>query len=75
MQMCNKPKTVYAKEKEKSVWISWILEKDTTNLWNSTKTLNGDETERAKTVLTTKSGFVTGKAAADLLAKTYQSDK
>lgn len=41
--------------------------------WNLTKTLNGDKTERAKTVLTTNSGFVTGRAAADLLARTYQT--
>lgn len=52
------------------------MEKDTTKLLNLTKkkTLNGDKIERAKTALTTNSGFVTDKAAADQLARIYQTE-
>ena len=77
----NKTKAAFTREKKKSMRHSWHektaslnLEKDTTKLWNLTKTLNGEKPEKTKTVLHADSGFVTGKAAADLLATTYQSE-
>uniref|UniRef100_A0A0B7BUH5 Uncharacterized protein n=1 Tax=Arion vulgaris TaxID=1028688 RepID=A0A0B7BUH5_9EUPU len=59
----NKTKAIFTKEKKKSMRDSWHektaslnLEKDTKKLWNLTKTLNGDRTERTKTVLHTDTG-------------------
>ena len=50
------------------------FEKDTQKLWQLTKVLNQDNSQRNKTVLQTDNGIVTGKAAANVFAKEYQAE-
>ena len=77
----NKAKAEFTKEKlqvqrnscqEKTQSLN--LEKDTNKLWQLTKILNGDVQERSLTVLEHNGELVTGKRAANTLAKMYRKD-
>ena len=47
------------------------MERDSQKLWQLTKSLNGDNSERGRTTLQTTNGAVTGKAAANVLARVF----
>ena len=62
------------KEKQTQTQASWKtktaslnMERETQKLWQLTKSLNGDNSERGRTTLQTTNGAVTGKAAAKSL--------
>jgi len=50
------------------------LEKDSQKLWQLTNMLNDDNSQRGRTTLQSKEGFLTGKAAANRFAKVYQAE-
>ena len=58
--------------KTKTKTASLNIEKDTQKLWQLTKSLHGDSSERYRTTLQTKNGAVTGKAAANVLAGVFE---
>ena len=75
----NKVKAEYIKAKTEHVRKSWYerteslnLEKDTTQLWNLTKTLNEEQPSRGRTVLETNDSLVSGRKAANIFATMYQ---
>ena len=77
----NKAKAELTKEKLQVQRNSWQektqslnLEKVTNKLWQLTKILNGDVQERYLTVLEHNGELVTGKRAANTLAKMYKKD-
>ena len=50
------------------------MERDSQKLWQLTKSLNGDNSERGRTTLQTTNGAVTGKAAANVLARVFEEE-
>ena len=50
------------------------IERDSQKLWQLTKSLNGDNSERGRTTLQTTNGAVTGKAAANILARVFEEE-
>ena len=50
------------------------MERDSKNLWQLTKSLNGDSSERGRTTLQTTNGAVTGKAAANVLVRVFEEE-
>ena len=77
----NKAKAEFTKEKLQVQRNSWQektqslnLEKETNKLWQLTIFLNGDFQERNLTVLEHNGELVTGKRAANTLAKMYKND-
>jgi len=77
----NKIKTAYIKEKLTQTRKSWHektatlnLERDTTKLWNLTKTLNEETPSRSKTVLKVNNELLTEKKAANEFAKFYRKE-
>ena len=50
------------------------MERDSQKLWQLTKSLKGDNSERGKTTLQTTNGAVTGKAAANVLARVFEEE-
>ena len=77
----NKAKAEFTKEKLQVQRNSWqektqslSLEKDTNKLWQLTKILNGDVQERSLTMLEHNGELVTGKRAANTLAKMHKKD-
>ena len=69
------------KEKQTQTQASWKtktaslnMERDSQKLWQLTKSLNGDNSERGRTTLQTTNGAVTGKAAANVLAKVFEEE-
>ena len=68
------------KEKQTQTQASWKtktaslnMERDSQKLWQLTKSLNGDNSERGRTLQTTN-GAVTGKAAANVLARVFEEE-
>ena len=77
----NQLKKAFKEEKTTQIQNSWHektaslnLEKDTQKLWQLTKALNEDNSQRSKTTLQTPKGLVTGKAAANILATAYKAE-
>ena len=77
-----KEKAEFTKEKLQVQRNSWQektqslnLEKDTNKLWQLTKILNGDVQERNLTVLEHNEELVTGKRAANTVAKMYKDSE
>ena len=75
----NKAKAEFTKTKLQSQRESWYektgslnLEKDTSQLWQLTKTLNGDRIEKKQTAIENNGELLTGKKAANAMAKMYQ---
>ena len=69
------------KEKQTQTQASWKtktaslnMERDSQKLWQLTKSLNGDNSERCRTTLQTTNGAVTGKAAANVLARVFEEE-
>ena len=69
------------KEKQTQTQASWKtktaslnVERDSQKLWQLTKSLNGDNSERGRTTLQTTNGAVTGKAAANVLARVFEEE-
>ena len=69
------------KEKQTQTQASWKtktaslnMEKDSKKLWQLTKSLNGDNSEHGRTTLQTTNGTVTGKAAANVLARVFEEE-
>ena len=69
------------KEKQTQTQASWKaktaslnMERETQKLWQLTKSLNGDNSERGRTTLQTTNGAVTGKAAANVLARVFEEE-
>ena len=69
------------KEKQTQTQASWktktaslSMERDSQKLWPLTKSLNGDNSERGRTTLQTTNGAVTGKAAANVLARVFEEE-
>ena len=69
------------KEKQTQTQASWKtktaslnMERETQKLWQLTKSLNGDNSERGRTTLQTTNGAVTGKAAANVLARIFEEE-
>ena len=50
------------------------MERDSQKLWQLTKPLNRDNSERGRTTLQTTNGAVTGKAAANVLARVFEEE-
>ena len=50
------------------------MERETQKLWQLTKSLNGDNSERGRTTLQTTNGAVTGNAAANVLARIFEEE-
>ena len=50
------------------------MERYSQKLWQPTKSLNGDNSERGRTTLQTTNGAVTGKAAANFLARVFEEE-
>ena len=66
------------KEKQTQTQASWKtktaslnMERDSQKLWQLTKSLNGDISERGRTTLQTTNGAITGKAAANVIARVF----
>ena len=75
----NKAKAEFTKAKLQSQSESWYekigslnLEKDTSQLWQLTKTLNGDRIEKKQTAIENNGELLKGKKAANAMAKMYQ---
>ena len=69
------------KEKQTQTQASWKtktaslnMERDSQKLWQLTKSLNGDNSERGRTTQQTTNGAVTGKAAANVLARVFEEE-
>ena len=69
------------KEKQTQTQASWKaktaslnMERETRKLWQLTKSLNGDNSERGRTTLQTTNRAVTGKAAANVLARVFEEE-
>ena len=69
------------KEKQAQTQTSWKTktaslntERNSQNLCQLTKSLNGDNSERGRTTLQTTNGAVTGKAAANVLARVFNEE-
>ena len=69
------------KEKQTQTQANWKtktaslnMERETQKLWQLTKSLNGDNSERGRTALQTTNGAVTGKAAANVLARVFEEE-
>ena len=69
------------KEKQTQTQASWKtktaslnMERDSQRLWQLTKSLNGDNSERDRTTLQTTNGAVTGKEAANVLARVFKGE-
>ena len=50
------------------------MERDSQQPWQPTKSLNGDNSERGRTTLQTTNGAVTGKVAANVLARVFEEE-
>ena len=50
------------------------MEEDSQKLWQLTKSLNGDNSERGRATLQTTNGAVTGKVAANVLARVSEEE-
>ena len=50
------------------------MERDSQKLWQLMKSLNGDNSVRGRTTLQTTNGAVTGKAAANVLARVFEEE-
>ena len=69
------------KEKQTQTQASWKtktaslnMERETQKLLQLTKSLNGDNSERGRTTLQTTNGAVTGKAAANVIARVFEEE-
>ena len=69
------------KEKQTQTQASWKtktaslnMDRDSQKLWQLTKSLNGDNSERGRTTLQTTNEAVTGKAAANVLARVFEEE-
>ena len=69
------------KEKQTQTQASWKtktaslnMESDSQKLWQLIKSLNGDNSEQGRTTLQTTNGAVTGKAAANVLARVFKEE-
>ena len=69
------------KEKQAQTQSSWKnktaslnMKRDSQKLWQLTKSLNGDSSERGRTTLQSTNGAVTGKVAANVLARVFEEE-
>ena len=70
----DKEKQTQTQESWKTKTASLNMERDSQKLWQLTKSLNGDNSERGRITLQTTNGAVTGKAAANVLARVFEEE-